>query len=309
MDRIKIVKEYTAVIKEIDRKERTITALTSTGEKDRVGEYIPPAEWKLANYEKNPVLLWAHKYDQPAIGKALWTKITPEGLLQKFQFAKHAFAQDIYELYADKFMTAFSVGFMSNRDEQDSTILRNCELLETSAVPVPCNPNALALALRSNAGMLHTVEALSFVKELVAPELKAIEEKEAAAKEAAVKTAFVEALQKEMDLLKAENELLTKQAAEVKEGRVLSEKNRKIIATAHKALAELLAAAEPAQNSAPAETQKGIDNSEKIVIITDKKQTEPSRSGISAELIAEAVKKINIGEIVSREIRRIKGEV
>lgn len=308
-DRIKIVKQYSAVIKAVDAKERTITALVSTGEKDRSGEYIPPEEWKLANYEKNPVILWAHNYDQPPVAKALWSKADKTGLIQKIQFAKTAFANDIFELYSEGFMNAFSVGFMSNRDEADSNILRNCELLEVSCVPVPCNANALMA--RAASGLIRSAEALAFVKTLEKPETK---------KEPA-ENAFTAGILKELENFKHEKEHLEATISnmvareiklvkelEQKEGRVLSTKNRELISTAVTALKELLDATDP--NAAAATVPEKKDAPKKgVVIISEKKNDTPKQPEILADKIAEALKSVNIGEIVGREIRRLKGEV
>lgn len=167
---MEIVKQYIGIIKEKSKEERTITAYVSTGDKDRVGETIPPDEWKLDNYFKNPVILWAHDYRNPPVGKALWTKTDQVGLLQKIQFAKTAFAQDIFDLYDGGFLNAFSVGFRCRRDVDDPNILTNCELLEVSCVPVPCNQHALAE--RFYAGAFKSPEAIAFVKSIMDDEEK-----------------------------------------------------------------------------------------------------------------------------------------
>jgi len=72
------------------------------------------------------------------------------------KFANTEFANEIFELYKDGFMNAFSVGFIpvdSEPMEKDSDSVWGAkrflkwELLEYSAVPVPANPEALALAV------------------------------------------------------------------------------------------------------------------------------------------------------------------
>ena len=294
--KIKIFKEFVAVIKS-DKEERTITAVVSTGEKDRSGEYIPPSEWKLVNYEKNPVILWAHNYGQPPVGKALWTKIEKDGLIQKIQFAKTAFAQDIFDLYEGGFLNAFSVGFSADRDNEDCSIFRNCELLEVSCVPVPCN--ASALAARAASGLIKSPEALAFVKTIT----EAIP-----AKEEVKSKEFVDALYLELKNLKHENEDLKAQI-EAKEGRVLSKKNRELVAAAHAALKELLDATEENQEAAPDADKKTIDKPEKFVIMNTEIKDAPAAAGISAEKILTALKEINVAEIVRREISKAKGVV
>lgn len=162
---MKILKQFIAQIKDANKDDRTITAYVSTIEEDRAGEYIPSGEWKLENYRKNPVILWAHNYSLPPVAKALWSKTDDKGLIQKIQFAKTAFAQDIFDLYDGGFLNAFSVGFRADRDSSDSRIFRNCELLEVSCVPVPCNANALAE--RAHSGLIKTPEALAFVSKML----------------------------------------------------------------------------------------------------------------------------------------------
>jgi len=165
---MKIVKDYIGKIKESNEEERTITAYVSTGDKDRVGETIPPDEWKLDNYNKNPVILWSHDYRQPPVGKALWTKIDQIGLMQKIQFAKTAFAEDIFNLYKDGFLNMFSVGFRCKRDTEDESILTNCELLEVSCCDVGCNQEALAQRMLT--GVLKSPEAIAMIKSIIEKE-------------------------------------------------------------------------------------------------------------------------------------------
>jgi hypothetical protein len=42
----------------------------STFDLDRLGERVDPRGWDYAQYPKNPVVEWAHRYDIPAIGRA-----------------------------------------------------------------------------------------------------------------------------------------------------------------------------------------------------------------------------------------------
>jgi len=140
----KIIKQFIGTVKAIDENERTITATVSTGTPDRVGESIPAKEWNLSNYAKNPVILWAHDYIAPPVGKALWSKVEGDGLIQKIKFASTAFATDIFNLYKDGFLNAFSVGFQAERAKDNPNRFEKAELLEVSCVPVPCNAEALA---------------------------------------------------------------------------------------------------------------------------------------------------------------------
>lgn len=153
----KMIKHFESEIKGIDEKEGTMVALISTGGMDRQRESLDPDGVDMRNYKKNPVVLWAHDYSQLPIGKALWTKREGNGIVSKIKFASHELAQEVFQLYKDGIMKAFSVGFIpkeyedaSDKDWHDPKKPRRTyktwELLEFSAVPVPANPEALALA-------------------------------------------------------------------------------------------------------------------------------------------------------------------
>jgi HK97 family phage prohead protease len=140
-------------IKSIDEKERTLTAYVSTNSRDRMDEVLMPEGVDLSKFKKNPIVLWAHDYTQPPIGKALWIKRDGSGIISKMQFANTEFAQEIFNLYKDGFMKAFSVGFIPKEakdgdgEKSPRRTYTKWEMLEYSAVPVPANPEALALAI------------------------------------------------------------------------------------------------------------------------------------------------------------------
>lgn len=156
-------KVFTSEIKSIDEKENTLTAYISTDTIDRMKEVLDPKGVDVSQYRKNPVVLWAHDYEKPPIGKALWVKRDGQGILSKVKFATTSFAQEIFQLYKEGFLKAFSVGFIPRETEdgdgekQPRRTYKKWELLEYSAVPVPANPDALALAIQK--GVLKT-EAL-----------------------------------------------------------------------------------------------------------------------------------------------------
>jgi len=116
---------------------------------DRAGDVILADAWQLDNFQKNPVLLWAHDYKTPPIGKVenIWVE---DGKLRfRATFADTDFAREIGKLYADGYLNTFSVGFLpveyTPNKETGGYIYKKVELLEISAVPVPANPNAVAV--------------------------------------------------------------------------------------------------------------------------------------------------------------------
>lgn len=152
-------------IKEI--ADRVVEFIGSTETQDRDREIILAKGWDLKNFRKNPVFLFAHRYDQPPIGKALKVKVEDGALKFQIEFADqetYPFADTIYRLYKGGFMRATSVGFVpiewrdNDEDDEDEKSPRRIytkqELLELSAVPVPSNPNALVQA--RNEGIITT---------------------------------------------------------------------------------------------------------------------------------------------------------
>jgi len=149
---------FATKVKEITSEDRTLEFLGSTESQDRVGDIIVASGWKLENYRKNPVFLWAHDYRSLPIGKA--TKVWKEKGELKFriQFADaetYEFADTAYKLYKGGFLSAVSVGFepIEHEDIKDAEgrptggyKFKKQELLELSAVPVPANAEALVTA-------------------------------------------------------------------------------------------------------------------------------------------------------------------
>jgi HK97 family phage prohead protease len=134
-------------------ESRIIRFVASDETIDRAGDIIKVDGWKLDNYMKNPVFLWSHERDLLPIGKAVEAKIENGSLIIAVEFATaehNPQAEQVYKLYRDGFLSAVSVGFLPMRWEFVDDESRNLgidfieqDLLELSAVTVPCNPNAL----------------------------------------------------------------------------------------------------------------------------------------------------------------------
>ena len=156
-------KTFEAVVK-FDETDDTLLVAISTDKVDRDSEVLIPSGVDLENYRKNPVVMWGHDWHGgpgSVIGKALWVKAKGNQVLAKIKFAAHETAQLVMSLYRDKFLHTFSVGFIPGqghapteadlRKHPDWVSARHIhdtwELLEFSAVPIPSNPDALALAM------------------------------------------------------------------------------------------------------------------------------------------------------------------
>ena len=144
-------REKLALVKSIDINKKSVTAYVSTQQWDRYDERFARGAWDLEDFKKNPVVMWAHDYKQPPIGKAVNISEDDNGLLSESVFdEKSEFAMHVFSLYERGFMNAFSVGFnprewmMENIDpERKGIVYTNASLLEYSAVPIPANPGAL----------------------------------------------------------------------------------------------------------------------------------------------------------------------
>lgn len=156
---MKLIRKNIEFKSEEASRSRSFWITASTEDVDRDGDRILSDGWRLGNFRKNPVIPWAHKYDQPPVAKALETKVENKKLRLLIKFAtaeEYPFADTIYRLYKGKFLNAFSVGFNPIGRERVERLVNGrkitgydyieTELWEVSACTVPSNPNALASA-------------------------------------------------------------------------------------------------------------------------------------------------------------------
>ena len=146
-----LYKHFNIAVKAANDENYTIKFVYSTNDEDRHGEIVDQKSWILDEYLKNPVVLFAHDHNQPAIGKTVNIYFNEEGNLEgEIQFAvkEYEFAKTIYQLYKGGYMRAVSVGFQNEvveYDEGDNKVtLKRNHLFEVSCVSVPANALALA---------------------------------------------------------------------------------------------------------------------------------------------------------------------
>ncbi len=138
-------------VRQVEGEERVLQFTISTGVVDRDEDTISPAGWKLDDYKKNPVVLWAHIYDGVPVARALVTWIEDDKLKSRAEFTSpdlYPFGFMIYRMYKEGFLNATSVGFMPEKwqfsdDRKWGVDFLEQALLEYSCVPVPANPEAL----------------------------------------------------------------------------------------------------------------------------------------------------------------------
>jgi HK97 family phage prohead protease len=129
---------------------RKVTFTISTASVDRDRDTLAVDGWKLDNYRKNPVVLWAHRYDDLPVGKAesILAKAGALKAVADFVPAEISpFADTVFRLLKGGFLRATSVGFRPMKyalnEDRRGIDFEEQELMEFSIVPVPANPEAL----------------------------------------------------------------------------------------------------------------------------------------------------------------------
>jgi len=120
---------------------------------DRLDDVIMSEGWDLRNFKRNPIALFNHNSNFP-IGKWADLRIENKQLRGTLEAAPEGTSERIDEirrLMQAGILRAVSVGFkpkkFKDREGSDwGTVFEEQELIETSLVSVPANPNALAVA-------------------------------------------------------------------------------------------------------------------------------------------------------------------
>lgn len=144
-------------------ESRQVTFVISTAAIDREGDTIAVEGWDVENYLKNPVVLWAHRYDQLPVAKAVSVVKSSGQLKATAEFPEpgiNPLADTVFEMLRGGFLRATSVGFRPKKsvhnEERPGWAMDfiEQELLEFSVVPVPANPEALMDAAKGFAGAI-----------------------------------------------------------------------------------------------------------------------------------------------------------
>lgn len=134
-------------VKSVEGESRSVRFTISTSSPDRDNDTVAASGWKLENYKKNPVVLWAHDYSSLPVGKATRIMVDGNKLVADMEFAAHPFAETVMQMVKGGFLRATSVGFAPHlykfNEARGGLDFEEQELLEFSIVPVPANPEAL----------------------------------------------------------------------------------------------------------------------------------------------------------------------
>lgn len=136
--------------------ERSVRFIASDESIDRYGDIVK-ADWNLRNFKKNPVFLWNHDRDEPALGGVEPIAVEGRKLMATANFSEpgvNEFADKLFRLIEAKVLNAVSVGFTVEPDNVERILdsegewtggfrYHAPELLEISLVNVPANPHAV----------------------------------------------------------------------------------------------------------------------------------------------------------------------
>lgn len=104
---------FDSEVKSYDPESHSIVSFISTSTPDYGGDEVDPAGLELKRLSdgqpKRPAVLFGHNDNLPAVGKCLWIKKEGNGLVAKTQFADTERGRELEYLYANKFMTDFSI--------------------------------------------------------------------------------------------------------------------------------------------------------------------------------------------------------
>jgi hypothetical protein len=148
---VKIYKNFESEVKFSDDNKRVLVVRISTVNPDRSKDTVQPSGMVYENFLKNPVVLFAHKYDTKPIAKCTSLRVSKDVVEATVEFLPEGVYQEadiIYEMYKGGFLNAWSIGFMA-LDYEDNDFggynFKQWELFEFSSVPVPDNPEALTI--------------------------------------------------------------------------------------------------------------------------------------------------------------------
>lgn len=132
---------------------REYTFTISSNAIDRAGDTVNASGWRLDNYRRNPVVLWAHDGKLMPVGRS--TKVWIEGnklkaTMRLASVSANIDAERVGHMIDEGFLSGASVGFIPLRYEFSTAPDRKfgidfleTELLEWSLCPVPANPECL----------------------------------------------------------------------------------------------------------------------------------------------------------------------
>jgi hypothetical protein len=157
---------------QLEEGSRSDVSTVTTDAIDHQKEVVLPTGLDFAVFRSNPVVPFAHSYDVLPVGRCMWIKASGNGVAAMTKYAKcppnHTdwLPDAILSLMQEGMCTGKSIGFIpthmraptgeevSRRPELKGAqvIIDKSTLLEYSVAPVPCNPEALTVAVSKSLG-------------------------------------------------------------------------------------------------------------------------------------------------------------
>lgn len=101
----------------------------------------------LDRFNRNPVIMYGHQYfgrESLPIGRSDQTFVEGDALKMDVSFDQDdEFARKVEAKYRGGFLNAFSIGFDPHNIDDETGVPESWELFETSAVPLPMDPDAV----------------------------------------------------------------------------------------------------------------------------------------------------------------------
>ena len=137
-----------------------IEVVISSSALDRHGETIQVSGINTKEFMQNPTVLWAHNYEDLAIGKVVKLWKSSGKLMGRIKFATEIvpFAKTVYDLIREGYLNAVSIGglvreYGENKGVTDYSNITKMDMVELSVVPVGANPEALVMSKALEAGI------------------------------------------------------------------------------------------------------------------------------------------------------------
>jgi hypothetical protein len=168
-----ILRTFSAESQALDEPAGIYEATITTESPDRSEDVIMASGGRFENYKRNPVVLWAHRYGEPPVARALEVIPILGGIKSIFQFPPaglSARADEVHALWRAKFLNAVSIGLLPLKQEPvDPNDKRwfapqryvEWDMLEFSIVPIPMNPDALRASLARTYGAYEQEERIA----------------------------------------------------------------------------------------------------------------------------------------------------
>lgn len=144
----------------VDKNDDGGEIVINTDSIDRDRDRVFPSGANVADYLRNPVVQFGHRYNEPwsTIGKTTTLEISETSIAASFDLRPAANEYDpqniVRLLWAGDWIRTASIGFMPDPDAMEENEFggidfKQWDLLEWSLVPIPANQDALRMAIKS----------------------------------------------------------------------------------------------------------------------------------------------------------------